>query len=188
MDSGPCSTLFASGREDAFSDTSRANFESRWPLLFLTGHSQLAPREGEIPWSGLRTKSSKLPLGYFTVRYYSACCSRCRWSRCSLHPSARTMKGKAWRKRGIVPGDSEGIGAKSEAGGTAPASLPYFALLTLLVGVCRVWSGSTRARQPPRLLSLAKLGVYLSGSYLPNPQPSGSIFRLPLGARRYLSK
>jgi hypothetical protein len=188
MDSGPCSTLFASGREDAFSDTSRANFESRGPLLFLTGHSQLAPREGGIPWSGHRTNSSKLPPGYFTVRYYSACCSRCRRSRCSLHPTARTTKSKARRKRGIVPGDSEGIGAKSEAGGTAPASLPYFALLTLLVGVCRVWSGSTRARQPPRLLSLAKSGAYLSGSSLSNSQQSCSIFRLPLDAQRYLSK
>ena len=125
-------SLFASGREDAFSETSRANFESRG-LLFLIGHSQ-PPREGENPWSGHWTGSSKLPSGYFTVRYCSAYCSQCRWSRCSLHPTPRTPKGKARRKRGIVPGDSEGIGAKREAGGTAPASLPYFDLEAAPIG------------------------------------------------------
>ena len=78
---------------------------------------------------------------------------------------------------------------RNQKGARGRSLLPYlvFLLLTLLVRVCRVSLGLTRARQPPRLLSLARSGAYL-GSSLSNPRPSGSISRLPLGARRCLSK
>jgi hypothetical protein len=89
--------------------------------------------------------------------------------------------------RALTLGNSGTRRLQKEAGTLPPASVSHFLLLTLLVHVCRVWLDLTRARQPPRLLSLAKSGVYL-GSSLSNPQPSCSIFRLPLGARRYLSK
>src|SRR5918997_7115601 len=72
--------------------------------------------------------------------------------------------------------------------GSSPASLSYLVVLTLLLRVCRVWLGLTRARQPPQLLSLAKSGAYSSGSSLSNSQQSCSIFRLPLDAQRHLSK
>lgn len=61
----------------------------------------------EIPRSEYGTGPSKLPPGYsltvrvFTVRYRLACCPRRRWSRCSLHQTARTTKGKLGVTEGL---------------------------------------------------------------------------------------
>src|SRR5215213_4756141 len=49
-------------------------------------------------WSGRRTLSLGSPPGYSTVRCCSACCTRCRWPRYSLHTVVKTRKGRSERK------------------------------------------------------------------------------------------
>ena len=48
-----------------------------------------------ITWSGGRTRCLALPPGYSTILHCSACCTRRRWPRYSLHTIVITRRGRS---------------------------------------------------------------------------------------------
>ena len=83
--------------------------------------------KGETSWSGRRLRSLQLPPGYSTVRCCLACCSRCRWPRCS----SRTIARKGW----VDFGGSEREPLSNVTKGSRTSDLPMQRLHILFLKV-----------------------------------------------------